>query len=74
MNKPIVSGRFDVDDIRKIREFNSLRHMAMSHAEIVEETRSAAAEIQRMLGKKPNGVVADANGAANMSKSVPSAF
>ena len=74
MNKPIISGRFDVDDIRKIREYNSLRHMTMSHAEIVEETRSAAAEIQKMLGKKPNGFAADSSGAANVSKSVPSAF
>ena len=25
MNKPTVSERFDVEDIRKIREYNSLR-------------------------------------------------
>lgn len=30
MNKPIVSERFDVDDIRKIREYNSLRHINMT--------------------------------------------
>ena len=32
MNKLIVSERFDVDDIRKIREYNSLRHINMTPA------------------------------------------
>ena len=45
MNKLIVSERFDVDDIRKIREYNSLRHINMTPAEIVEETKKGAAEI-----------------------------
>lgn len=45
MNKPIVSERFDVDDIRKIREYNSLRHINMTPAEIVEDTKKGAAEI-----------------------------
>ena len=45
MNKPIVSERFDVDDIRKIREYNSLRHINMTPAEIVEDTKKGAAVI-----------------------------
>ncbi|MCI9344756.1 MAG: hypothetical protein HFI56_00685 [Lachnospiraceae bacterium] len=45
MNKLIVSERFDVDDIRKIREYNSLRHINMTPAEIVEETKKGAAVI-----------------------------
>lgn len=35
MNKLIVSECFDVDDIRKIREYNSLRHINMTPAEIL---------------------------------------
>ena len=44
MNKPMVSNRFDVEDIRKIREYNSLRHITMTRAEIVEDTKEGAAE------------------------------
>ncbi len=43
MNKPIVSERFDVEDIRKIREHNSLHHFKMTPAEIVEDTKKGAA-------------------------------
>ena len=39
MNKPTVSERFDVEDIRKIREYNSLRHIKMTPAEIVEDSK-----------------------------------
>ena len=43
--KPEISPRFDVDDIRKIREYNSMRHSTMSRAEIVEDIRKGAEEI-----------------------------
>lgn len=42
-----ISGRFDVDDIRKIREYNSLRHSSMTSAEIVADIRDGAEEIIR---------------------------
>ena len=45
MNKPIVSERFDVEDIRKIREYNSLRHIQMTPTEIIEDTKKGAAEL-----------------------------
>ena len=45
MNKLIVSERFDVDDIRKIRGYNSLRHINMTPAEIVKDTKTGAAVI-----------------------------
>lgn len=48
-NKPAVSERFDVEDIRKIREYNSLRHMKMTPAEIVEDTKKGAAELLERL-------------------------
>ena len=49
MNKPIVSERFDVEDIRKIREYNSLRHINMTPEEIVEDTKKGAAELLAKL-------------------------
>ena len=49
MNKPELSSRFDVDDIRKIREYNSLRHIHMTPAEIIEETQAGAEKVLQML-------------------------
>lgn len=45
MNKPILSEQFTVDDIRKIREYNSLRHIKMTPDEIVEDIKKGAAEL-----------------------------
>jgi len=52
MNKPIVSERFDVDDIRKIREYNSLCHINMTPAEIVEDTKKGVAVILEYLQER----------------------
>ena len=52
MNKPIVSERFDVDDIRKVHEYNSLRHINMTPAEIVEDTKKGAAVILERLQER----------------------
>jgi hypothetical protein len=49
MNKPEVSDRFDVDDIRKIREYNSLRHISMTPGEIVEDTKKGSERVMKML-------------------------
>lgn len=49
MNKPKISNRFDVDDIRKIREYNSLRHIHMTPAEIIAETQAGAEKVLQML-------------------------
>ena len=51
VNKPYVRERFDMDDIRRIRDFNSLRHMNMTAEEIIEDTRAGAAEIIVRLQK-----------------------
>ncbi len=40
MSKPEISSRFDVNDIRKIREYNSLRHIHMTPEEIIAETQA----------------------------------
>ena len=50
IRKPDISERFDVEDIRKIRDYNSQRHANMTHKEIVEDFRSGAEEIIRKYG------------------------
>ncbi len=50
--EPGISDRFDVDDIRKIREYNSLRHINMSRSEIVEEIRKNTENVIDRLGLK----------------------
>ena len=39
MVTPAMSNRFDAEDIRKLREYNSLKHSKMSHKEILEDIR-----------------------------------
>ena len=34
---PNLSSRFDAEDIRKLREYNSLKHSKMTHKEILED-------------------------------------
>ena len=46
---PAISSKFDVDDIRKIREYNSIRHLGMTRAEIVEDTKAGAADLMQLL-------------------------
>lgn len=51
MDKPILSEKFDQEDIRKIREYNAARYLHMTPAEIVEDTRKGAADLIAKLGK-----------------------
>ena len=44
MTEPIVSKKFDVEDIRKIREYNSLRHIKMTPEEIIADTKKERKE------------------------------
>ncbi len=44
-NEPIISERFDLNDIRAIREYNAARYEKMTPTEIVEDTRAGAAEL-----------------------------
>ncbi len=44
MSEPIISERFDVDDIRKLREYNSLRHIQMTPEEIIADTKKRSRE------------------------------
>lgn len=52
MSEPIISKRFDVDDIRKIREYNSLRHIQMTPDEIIADTKKGAERIRKMLQER----------------------
>ena len=42
MDTPDISNRFDAEDIRKLREYNSLKHSKMTHKEILEDIRQGA--------------------------------
>lgn len=49
MTKPMVSKDFNLEDIRKIREYNSLRHVQMTPSEIIEDIRKGAAVVLERL-------------------------
>lgn len=49
--KPVISEQLNMDDIRKIREYNSLRHIKMTPNEIVEDIKKGAAELLAELRK-----------------------
>ena len=49
MDKPVVSSRFDLDDIRRIRDYNSSRHADMSKEEIIADTKRGAADLMAAL-------------------------
>lgn len=52
MTEPIVSKKFDVEDIRKIREYNSQRHIKMTPEEIIADTKKGAERIMELLQKE----------------------
>lgn len=52
MSEPIISERFDVDDIRKLREYNSLRHIQMTPEEIIADTKKGAERIRKMIQER----------------------
>ena len=51
MKEPIISERFDVDDIRKIREYNAARYKNMTTEEIIREIHEGAEEVLAHLKK-----------------------
>ena len=54
MDKPYVSDRFDLDDIRRIRDYNSSRHLEMTRAEIVDDIHNGAAKLMNDIINRPN--------------------
>ena len=52
--EPKISERFDVDDIRRIRDYNASRHSEMSTKAIVKEIReNTQAVIECFFKTKP---------------------
>ena len=49
MTKLIVSNDFNLEDIQKIREYNSLRHVQMTPREIIEDARKGVSVILERL-------------------------
>jgi len=49
MEPPKLSSRFDVDDIRKLRDYNSWRHNQMTPEEANEDIHRNAQEFLREL-------------------------
>ena len=52
IKEPEISERFDLDDIRKIREYNAVRYEGMTPAEIVADTKAGAAELLEIMSKR----------------------
>lgn len=52
MNEPYVSPDFNMEDIRRIRDYNSARHAKMTHAEIIEDNRKGAEEMLKKLAER----------------------
>ncbi len=49
MTEPSISKDFTMEDIRRLRDYNSERHSAMTHEEILTDIRGDADK--RMLGR-----------------------
>ncbi|MBO6177900.1 MAG: hypothetical protein J6O04_01835 [Selenomonadaceae bacterium] len=52
-----ISDRFDIDDIRKIRDYNAERYLNMTTAEIIAEVNGNAEEIIKRYGLKPIAII-----------------
>ena len=52
VEEPEISERFDLDDIRKIREYNAARYEGMTPAEIVAESKAGAADLLEIMRKR----------------------
>ena len=53
-----ISDRFDLDDIRKIRDYNAQRYASMTREEIIADKRAGAERVLRRmeeLKKRNNG-------------------
>ena len=45
LKKPVLRERFDVEDIRKLRDYNSLRHSEMTTQEMIDDINSGCGEL-----------------------------
>jgi hypothetical protein len=52
MNKPTLSPDFTVEDIRKLRDYNSSRHTKMSVDEIREDLRPNVEAFEKLMAER----------------------
>ena len=50
IKRPELSDRFDADDIRKIRDYNSQRHSRMTREEVIADIKKGANEVIQKYG------------------------
>lgn len=46
---PLLSHRFDLDDIRKLREYNSMRYSRMTDKEVLADIEKDASKVRRAI-------------------------
>ena len=57
--EPVLSNKFSLEDIRTLRDYNSLRHLTMSASEIIAERRkSTEAFLKEMAERKEKSIKA----------------
>jgi len=49
MDKPILSPDFTMEDLHKLREYNSLSHIEMTTEELIADISKGANEMQRRI-------------------------
>lgn len=55
MNRePEISERFDINGIRRIREYNAARYLGMSPVEIVADTKASAEKVLQLMEESVN--------------------
>ena len=52
MNKPELSPDFTMDDIRKLRDYNSSRHASMTLDEIREDMRPSVEAFMQLMAER----------------------
>jgi len=52
MDKPVLSPRFDLEDIRKLREYNSAQHVNMTLDELREDLRPRVEVFEKLMSER----------------------
>jgi uncharacterized protein YebE (UPF0316 family) len=51
MEKPVLSPDFTMEDLYKLREFNSLRHVGMTADEVIADINKGAREALEIMAR-----------------------
>jgi len=52
MDKPILSPHFTMEDIRNLRDYNSIRHSGMTLNELREDIRSNVEAFEKLMTER----------------------